>query len=294
MDAAGRRASLRFSGDFVLRWAEMAHELFQGDHLRALVLNVILWRNVHHIHLDPELNLRYGGLEPPPDEARRPVTVSEAARALRMPRVTTGRYVQALVGTGSLRTTGGAGYIVPLAELLRDGSLAMIDPNYQNLLRMMQRLRASGLLPRPPEGPIYGRAERYRLTLRAAGEFVSDWIDVWNRHYPTGYLYGLIFVAILQANDRSDEAAAFDLADEGKTPISAHATATSLRLSPETVRRHVLRLEADGLLTRLPDGLIVPRSALESSVGQSVLDSTCEALARLDAIMTRFEVDVNG
>lgn len=295
MDDASGRASLRISGDYILRWAEMAHHLFMGDHLRALVLNTFLRLNVHHIHATPELNLLYAGLTPPPDDQRRPVTVSEAARAMGMPRVTTGRYVKVLKATGSLVPRERTGFIVPGRELTRDISIAMTDPNYQNLTRMVQRLRTADLLPQPlPTGTLYGRSDRYRLVLRAAGEFVSDWMAAWNRHYPTGYLHGLVFAAILQANDRADSSAAFGLDDDAKNPISANATAASLALPAETVRRHVLRLEADGLLRRFSEGLIVPRSAWDSATGRDILGGAGEAIGRLDAGLTAYEVNCSG
>jgi hypothetical protein len=293
----GERAMLRLSGDYVLRWGELASELFAGDHLAALVLNTVLRLNVHHVFEDPVLNLRYGGLEPPPDDQRRPVSISEAARAMAMPRATAGRYVAGLLDRGSVVSKGLSGVIVPVRELVHDEARTMTDANYLNVLQMMRRLGDRGLLATGTNGTdahsaegLRARADRYRLVLRAAGEFVSDWMVPWNSQYQTGYLYGLVFTAILQANDRATDEAADQLADDAKHPISAHATALSLKLPPETVRRHVLRLESDGLLARGPSGLTVPRSAWDTPAGRDILAGAAKAVARLDAIFAAYQI----
>jgi hypothetical protein len=297
----GRRATLRISGDFVLRWADLVSDLFFGDHLEALVLNTVLRLNVHHVFEDPVLNLRYGGLEPPPDEERRPVTISEAARAMAMPRATTSRYVAGLLERGSFVARGRRGVIVPVRELVHDETRALTDANYLNAVQMMRRLHDRGLLPSAadsagasPSDALRTRADRYRLVLRAAGEFVSDWMVPWNRHYQTGYLYGLVFIAILQANDRATEGAADGLVDADKKPISAHATALSLKLPPETVRRHALRLEADGLVARGASGLIVPRSAWDTPAGADVLAAAAEAVVRLDRVVALYQIKLSA
>ncbi len=288
------RAVLRLTGDYFLRWADLASDLFDGDHLRALVLNTILHLNVHGVHEDTVLNLRYAGQEPPPDSARRPVTVSEAARAMAMPRVTAGRYIKTLVGTGSIVAVGRGGYIVPSRQILNPPSLAMTDPLYSNLLQLIRRLRSQGLLPGDTDGGRCGRDQRYRLVLRANGEFVGDWIRPWNRHYPTGYLFGLVFSVILQANDRARIEAGYELADGAKTPISAHAIATSLKLPAETVRRHILRLESDGVVLRTGAGLIVPAAVWTTPLGRELLANAADSVARLNRMLLDTEVSLTG
>ncbi|MDO9335209.1 MAG: hypothetical protein Q7T61_02295 [Caulobacter sp.] len=286
------RASFRLSSDYVLRWAELVGELFEGDHLRALVLNTILRLNVSHLLEDPQLNLRYGGLQPPPDSERRPVTISQAARAMAMPRVTARRYVLRLVETDSLIDMGRAGYIVPGRELVHAQALAATDPTYQNMILLLRRLQAAGIVPAPPaDGPLFGRDVRYRLVLRLLGVFLSDWMSAWNASHSPGYLYGLIFGAVVQANDRNGSL--IDLpSDDAKTPISAHATALSLRLPPETVRRHVLRLESEGLLQRRETGLIAPESAFATAAGEAILRGAHEAVLKLAGEVTRYQVDL--
>lgn len=294
--SSDRRALFRISGDFVLRWADLVSDLFDGDHLAALVLNTILRLNVRHVFEDPVLNLRYGGLEPPPDEERRPVTISEAARTLAMPRVTTGRYVKWMMARGSLEHRGRAGLIVPVRELVHDESMALTDVNYLNTLQMIRRLRDRGLLPAAgadetgAAGSLRTRSDRYRLVLRAAGEFVSDWMAPWNRQYETGYLYGLVFTAVLQANERGPGDAADQRPDADKQPISAHATAHSLKLPPETVRRHVLKLEADGLVARTASGLIIPNAAWATPLGEQILAGAAEAVARLNRVVALYQI----
>ena len=290
-DLADQRLVLRISGDFVLRWAELVVHLFLDDHLFALVFNTVLRLNVEPILKDPELNLRYAGLEPPPDRLRKPVTISQAARELAMPPATVGRYFKRMASDGGFVRMGRAGYIVPMGKLVRSDALAMTDPNYQNALLLMRRLRKAGFAAPAPDGPLAGRSERYRLVLRLAGEFISGWMRPWSHHYPTGFLYGLIFAAILQAND-SDEMAS--LADSARVPISAYAVAASLGLPTETVRRYVQRLEADGLLLRSPNGYIVPIAAFETVTGRALLTNAETTIRSVDEAMVSARVDIGA
>src|SRR5688572_33336373 len=112
---ASLRVAARLANGFALDLAKLGG--FGRDILDALLLCAISQANVAQITRNPELQRAYATLDqPPPDELRRPVSISAVANSLRMPFETARRRIAALKALGVVQTTP-RGVIVP-AELL--------------------------------------------------------------------------------------------------------------------------------------------------------------------------------
>src|SRR5262245_42066104 len=91
--------ALRLSLIFVLDLIEIGRG--GGEAVDPLILGVISQASITPVTLDPRLELAYATVErPPPDDIRRPVSVSAVARSLRLPFETVRRRVALLVEHG--------------------------------------------------------------------------------------------------------------------------------------------------------------------------------------------------
>ncbi len=131
-------------------------------------------------------------------------------------------------------------------------------------------------------------AEAYRLFRISAG-FVLDQVRVgrWGHDF----IDGLIMTAITQANvapitsdpvlQRRYAAYGDPPPDELRRPISVHATAHSLGLPYETVRRRVMARSRVGAYRVAQDGVIVPGATLVALAHKRLLEQAYERLRAL-------------
>ena len=104
---------------------------------------------------------------------------------------------------------------------------------------------------------MYGDPIKHRAVARAFGEMVLQWIQAIARPFDGEFEPAVLLVAIQQANRPAGWEGAL-------RPISTTAVAQSLGVSRETTRRHVMALEAMGLIERVADGLIAPPRLAET------------------------------
>jgi hypothetical protein len=123
----------------------MLTEHYGPDLLTAVVHRAIVDANISHLEQDPETSARFASLDAvPPDELRRPVSVSAIADSLGVPFETTRRHVNKLIAAGLCQRCG-AGVIVPASALdtpaVNQGAVA----NMANLRRLFRALKRAGV-----------------------------------------------------------------------------------------------------------------------------------------------------
>jgi DNA-binding Lrp family transcriptional regulator len=272
-DAAIARAVTRCSGDYVLRFLRL---LFgSGDIRDAVVALAIAAANTAHLEASGG-GWRYAAVEaPPPDEARRPVTVLSVAEALRLPFETTRRRVGRLLRSGAcVRDRGGI--IVPTAFLTRhQPSRALTNIGYvREFVRdletagLAEAATVAGILPAPEESAAVARSVT-RLSARYTLSTLQLLIDTYG-DVRTGIVAQTIVTAntthlAAEMNEASRYAGIGELPpDEVRKPVSVVALARLLGLPYETTRAQVQRLIAAGVCTRVAGGVIVPTAVLNT------------------------------
>jgi len=265
-----------------------------GELLDPLIFTTILDANMVPVNRDPELSLRYGGDESAPDELRRPVSINAIAQSLRLPFETVRRRVNGMVARGECVLDAG-GVVAPYAAVSSPAYVAIQRARYDRARRLYQALLAIGAVPhepapRPHEPTAYPlvRAANRALSvymLRAASDLIALTGDA---------LSSLILLELILANTRT--LAAADLpgwaADPVRRarPVRIAALAQALHLSPETARRHILKLEKLGLCERLdPTVVATAPAALWPELAQ-LMAANLANLQRLFAALRQLDV----
>lgn len=267
------RVAARLANGFALDLVKLGG--FGRDVIDALLLCAISQANVAQITRNPELQRRYATLDqPPPDELRRPVSISAIANSLRIPFETARRRVAALAELGVV-ITHPRGVTVPTAPLTspfyRMGAMA----HYELVRRLYFRLRGIGLLEdlAGPDGDTFDPENPpVRLVVRLSSDYVLRLAEPINE-YVGDLVTGLVLMAIIHANtehlsdDEGGEADAEWMAsgfvpDSHRRPARTAAIAERLGMANETVRRHLGRLMADDRCERNEDGYVVPSRIL--------------------------------
>jgi DNA-binding Lrp family transcriptional regulator len=134
----------RLSTEYLVRALRLLGETF-GDIRAGIVAHAIITANTAHLDAPMGDGWRYAGVdEPPPDEIRRPVSVSELARSLGLPYETLRRQVAPLIDAGVyVRVEGGL--IVPTAVLEQAGAARGMLANVRYVRAFVRHLRAAGL-----------------------------------------------------------------------------------------------------------------------------------------------------
>ena len=259
----------------------------------GLIGAYIVQANIDQITRDPVLQRRYATLDsPPPDELRRPVSVSAVANALRLPYETVRRRVNYLAGRGLCQITP-KGVLAPSAVLSSPMYVALLSAHCQVVEDLYNDLRDIGFLPAPdpaverfpPETPPFRAITRLSadyalrlmeyLTLR-----IGDVTDC------------VLFLEILNANtdgftiEERRRTPGGDLAfldDAMRKPIPVAALAAKLSIPAETARRHVLWLIDAGRCVRVTGGVIVPAAAFDTPQFGEVLRDNAAFANRLFA-----------
>jgi DNA-binding Lrp family transcriptional regulator len=146
-DPATVRAVAGRSIDYVLRFLGLLPEMF-GDVRAGVVAVTILAANTDHLDKPNGEGSRYAGLdENPPDDVRKPISVSRLAGTLGIPFETMRRQVGRLVDGGvCLRVAGGV--IVPAAVMEGPAALRAKTANVAYVRKFLRDLQAvSGPAP---------------------------------------------------------------------------------------------------------------------------------------------------
>jgi DNA-binding Lrp family transcriptional regulator len=243
----------------------------RGDRalIDGLILVAMVQANVAQVTREPELQRTYGSYEEAlPDDLRRPLSVSAIANSLRLPYETVRRRVAHLSRRGYCVMTP-AGAYVPQEALSSPEHMAGVFAIYELLRQFYYRLSDLGLLhfPASPAPPASG-VELVRAIMRLLGEYFLRTVDAITLAVDD-LVAGFCLLGIMRANteDMADEAGEDEPGgfppNALRKPISVAALAGRLRLPPETVRRHVSQLVADGRCVRTRGGLIIPTEFLD-------------------------------
>ncbi|MDE2488721.1 MAG: hypothetical protein KGO51_15110 [Alphaproteobacteria bacterium] len=268
------RASLGFVLDI------MALSRGENDVIDPLILSVVLEANVAAVSQDPQQQLRYASIDaPPPDEVRRPVSVSAVAASLRLPYETVRRRISRLAASGACTITP-RGVLITAARVSDPAYLVIATARYERLRRFYRELKALGLLTNLPQ-PLAAAplpAAPVRIGNRAISEYMLRVIDQMMRRLGDP-VTGLILLEMARANAEHlpDEAVAIEgpVPDDMRHPIRTLTLAKRLGLPSETVRRHVAKLERQGFCRRLERGRLaaLEQLALPDGRGHGLADN---------------------
>lgn len=280
------RASVAFMLDLV-KLGRLGRNLNDG----VIALSIIQ-ANVAPITRDPRLSRAYATLDcPPPDELRRPVSVSAIANSLRLPYETVRRRVALMAAEGICEITP-RGVVAPTAVLATPAHRAVLELNRSHIEAFYGQLRDIGFLGPPTP------ADRFppdQPPLRAVARISADY-GLRLLEYLTQRIGGLaeclIFLEIMRSNiagvtdaerGYEENGALRYLSDDRRKAISVSNLATRVDMPPETTRRHASRLIEAGLVVRVPTGLIVPGAQLSKPEIAGVLRENCMFVGRMFA-----------
>jgi predicted transcriptional regulator len=263
---------VRLSNQYLLDYAGILSNLFQGDFVKGLVFLAITHANVGHIEHDAALSRLYGDLtDIRPDALRRPIRPYPLAQSLGLPRERVRRKVVALVADGFLEAAP-LGMIAPARVFARDDMRSSILANSALVVRLYKGLARAGVDNAPP--PIDGDLDIADLPnmaiSRVTARFWLRAMDEICKLFPGDLLTGLTYVGVINANtsylNALDDLPYADIddhvPDSARRPITAIALAAELGLPRESVRRHVRALENLGVCQVVKKGLIVPEAVL--------------------------------
>jgi predicted transcriptional regulator len=129
---------------FILRWVESAIRDFDGDLRLMLVHTAVLLANERPVLEDARLNAFYGGLVPPPDSLRRPVTVATLAGMTGLSRETARRFVAKLEAASFVERTP-AGVLARMESRHLAFCVRRVIDLYPNIRQFVLILRAGGI-----------------------------------------------------------------------------------------------------------------------------------------------------
>jgi len=245
-------------------------EITRGDHdlLDAWILTAALDANMAPVTRDPALMAAYGNAaESTPDELRRPVSVNAIAQSLALPFETVRRRVARLARAG-LCVVGPQGVVVPNAAVTTPAYRDQMLGRYERARRFHRELKAIGALGEDPVPPAVQDGEPpLRAVNWALSEYVlracNDLILLTGALVASRVLLELVLANIEDLPAQALPAWAADPARVGRATRTA-ALARTLRVPPETVRRHLNGLETEGFCLRRDDGWVAmaPPAAL--------------------------------
>jgi len=267
------RAAARLANGFALDLVKLGG--FGRDVIDGLLMSAISQANVAQITRSPELQRTYATLDqPPPDELRRPVSISAIANSLRIPFETARRRITALVEAGIIQTVP-RGVILPAAPLSSPFYRMGAEANYGLVRGLYFRLRGIGLLddlPRPNGPPFDPEAPPVRLVIRLSADYLLRLAEPVSLHMGD-LVTGLILMDVIHANTEhlaDTEAGAPDgdwepdtfVPDDQRKPVRPATLSERLGIPQETVRRHLQRLLESDQCERNGDGYRVPARIL--------------------------------
>ena len=295
------RVAARLANGFALDLVKLGG--FGRDVVDGLLLGAISQANVAQITRSPELQRLYATLDhPPPDELRRPVSVSAIANSLRMPFETVRRRVTALADVGVVKAMP-RGVIIPTAPLNSPFYRLGAEAHYDLVRKFYARLRALGLfdqLPRASGPPVDPENPPIRLVVRLSTDYVLRLAEPISLHIGS-LVTGLVLMDMIHANteDLEDTEGGDDeggwspagfVPDDLRRGVRPSALSERLGIPNETVRRHIQRLLDDDLCEQTGDGFVVPARVLaRQPFVQYMLDNQSH-LHRLYAGLAEFGV----
>ena len=267
------RVAARLANGFALDLVKLGG--FGRDVIDGLLLVAISQANVAQITRDPDLQRAYATLDQaPPDELRRPVSISAIANSLKIPFETARRRITTLTELGLLKAER-RGVILPQAPLSSPFYRLGAEANYRLVRNLYDRLRGIGLLeglPRP-DGPAFDpQHPPVRLVIRLSSSYLLRLAEPLSA-YIGDLVTALILMDVIHANTEDwpdSEGGEADVgwspegfvADQHRKPVNATTLAQRLGIPQETVRRHLARLLERDQCEHVADGYLIPARVL--------------------------------
>ena len=295
------RVAARLANGFALDMVKLGG--FGRDVIDGLLLAAISQANVAQITRSPELQRTYATLDtPPPDELRRPVSISAIANSLRIPFETARRRIAALTELGVIQTTT-RGLIIPSAPLNSPFYRMVAEANYALVRTLYFRLRAIGLLedlPRPNGPPFDLDHAPVRLVIRLSSDYLLRLAEPLSRHVGD-LVSGLIMMDVIHANTEhlpdteggepgGDWTPDGFVADHLRRPVRVTTLSARLGIPQETVRRHLNRLIKQDRCERAGEGYLAPSRVLARQPFIQFMMDNQSHLARLYSGLADFSV----
>jgi hypothetical protein len=295
------RVAARLANGFALDLVKLGS--FGRDVIDALLMAAISQANVAQITRNPELQRLYATLDqPPPDELRRPVSISAIANSLRMPFETARRRITALIDLGII-VTQPRGVVIPTGPLNSPLYRTASARHYELVRNLYFRLRGIGMfedLPRPTAGVFDPENPPVRLVIRLSSDYVLRLAEPIGQHIGD-LVTGLILMDLIHANTEHlpdteggepdvDWTPSGFVPDSARKPVRPSALAERLGMAHETVRRHLTRLLADDRCERNEDGFIVPARVLAREPFVQYMTDNQSHLYRLFAQLAEYGV----
>lgn len=295
------RVAARLANGFALDLVKLGG--FGRDVVDGLLLAAISQANVAQITRNPELQRQYATLEqPPPDELRRPVSISAIANSLRIPFETARRRIGALADLGII-VSHPRGVVVPTAPLNSPFYRMGAQAHYELVKNLYFRLRGIGLfedLPRPSGPPFDPESPPVRLVIRLSSDYVLRLAEPISQ-YVGDLVSGLILMDVIHANTEhlpdneggeadADWSPTAFVPDDRRKPVRPATLAERLGIPHETVRRHLGRLLADNRCERNEDGYVVTARILARGPFVQYMTDNRSHLHRLYAQLAEYGV----
>jgi hypothetical protein len=272
------------------------------DFLDALILLAVVQANIAPLMRDPALQRAYAAYEePPPDDLRRPVSISAVAHSLRLPYETVRRRVLRLAAAAAC-DVGETGVIVPARELATPDHMVALMAVWEEIRGLYYTLRDLGLLDE-----IVPAADRerwatnaadppFRAVIRISSDYMLRTVDNVSRQFG-GLIAAVVWVTVLRgageaplAAEDPAEALSDLLDDSRRAPVRTSDIARRLDAPHETIRRYVTELCETGQLQRVRGGLIVPARMLAKPSSVKVMRANFADLQRMFAGFARLGV----
>ena len=299
--ATAIRVAARLANGFALDMVKLGG--FGRDVIDGLLLVAISQANIAQITRNPDLQRTYATLDqPPPDDLRRPVSISAIANSLRIPFETARRRITSLVDANIL-VVADRGVILPTAPLTSPFYRMGVEANYNLVRNLYFRLRGIGLLedlPQPPAMAFDPQNPPVRLIIRHSSDYLLRLAEPITIHMGD-LVTGLLLMDMIHANtehlldteggtDDANLPAEGFVPDSQRKPVRNTTLARRLGIPQETVRRHIRRLLDADQCERNGDGYVVPARILaRPPFVQFMLDNQSH-LHRLYAALADFGV----
>lgn len=264
------RTVARASNGFMLDLVKLGG--FGRDVIDGVLLTAISQANVLPITRDPILQRRYASLDqPPPDELRRPVSISAVANSLRIPFETARRRISAMAKLEIVRTSS-RGVIIPQGPMDSPLYRILASAHYELVRNLYLRTRPLELVASAPSGQaaFSANSQPVRLVNRLSAHFLLRLAEPLTEQIGD-LVTALILLDVIHANtehlgdaELSEIEVSADgyLPDRERRPVRINTLSARLGIPPETVRRHVNRLVKFGRCEVREEGYLIPSHVL--------------------------------
>lgn len=263
------RIAARLSNAFAMNLVQLGG--FGRDIVDGLLLAAISQANIAPLMRNRETQIAYATIDqPPPDEMRRPISISGVANGLGIPFETARRRIMALAQTEAVVITP-KGVVIPTAPLTSPFYVAGVHAYYSLVRALYLRLRSIGALDAPPT-PAQPTFQPDNPPVRLVSRLATDYalrIAQPILAQAGDPVTGLILMDLVNANtehlNAADDLLVMDgamPADNRRRPIRTAHLAERLKIPHETVRRHLKRLVEQDSCERFDNGYVVTNRIL--------------------------------